>query len=101
MEYMNQTPTPGYFSTLTPQEKAINLVYGLSKGQQHLLGVEYTITDVKIVWFCKTLQNWKAMVTILVKGGGLYEVTYNGDKEETYIDYYQKVSNTVLKDEDL
>lgn len=57
--------------------------------------------DVFIVWFCKTLQNWKAMVSTTVSDGMYYEVTYNGDKQEIYLDAYKKWENKripVLKD---
>lgn len=49
--------------------------------------------DVFIVWFCKTLQNWKAMVSTTVPDGMYYEVTYNGDKQELYLDAYKKWEN--------
>lgn len=45
-----------------------------------------TKDDVFIVWFCKTLQNWKALVSTTVSDGMYYEVTHNGDKNETYLD---------------
>lgn len=57
-----------------------------------------TENDVYIVWFCKTLQNWKALVSTDVVKGLYYEVTYNGDKKETYVDTYQKVSNVRVVD---
>lgn len=58
-----------------------------------------TIGDVFIVWFSKTLQNWKALVATNVAGDGFYfEVTFNGDRLETYIDTYIKVNNTVVSD---
>lgn len=49
-----------------------------------------TEDDVFIVWFCKTLQNWKALVSTTVSDGMYYEVTHNGDKGETYLDAYKK-----------
>lgn len=49
--------------------------------------------NVFIVWFCKTLQNWKAMVSTTVSDGMYYEVTYNGDKQELYLDAYKKWEN--------
>ena len=57
-----------------------------------------TEEDVFIVWFCKTLQNWKALVSTTVPDGQYYEITYNGDKKETYIDVYKKWENIVLQD---
>lgn len=49
-----------------------------------------TENDVYIVWFSKTLQNWKALVSTNVSDGMYYEVTYNGDSKETYLDVYKK-----------
>jgi len=57
-----------------------------------------TEEDVYIVWFCKTLQNWKALVSTTVSDGMYYEVTYNGDKQETYLDAYKKWENVRIVD---
>jgi hypothetical protein len=54
--------------------------------------------DVFIVWFAKVLQNWKALVGSTLPDQEYYEVTYNGDKKETYLDVYVKHANIVLKD---
>lgn len=55
--------------------------------------VQITLDDVYIVWFCKTLQNWKALVSTTLPDGMYYEVTYNGDKKEIYLDAYKKFEN--------
>ena len=57
-----------------------------------------TEEDVYIVWFCKTLQNWKALVSTNVSDGMYYEVSYNGDKMETYLDAYKKWENVRIVD---
>ena len=57
-----------------------------------------TEEDVYIVWFCKTLQNWKALVSTTVSDGMYYEVSYNGDKRETYLDAYKKWENVRIAD---
>ena len=61
-------------------------------------GVKLTEDNVYIVWFCKTLQNWKALVSTSVSDGMYYEVTYNGDKKETYLDAYKKWENKCIPD---
>lgn len=53
----------------------------------------FTQDDVFVVWFCKVLQNWKALVSTSLNDGMYYEVTYNGDKEEYYLDAYKKWQN--------
>lgn len=56
-----------------------------------------TVADVFVVWFCKTLQNSKALLSTTVSDGMYYEFTYNGDKGEAYLDAYKKWQNTVWK----
>lgn len=51
------------------------------------------IKDVYVVWMCKTLQNSKALLSTTVPDGKYYEMTYNGDKNELYMDVYTKVDN--------
>lgn len=58
---------------------------------------QITENDVFIVWCCKTLQNNKALVSTTVQDGMYYEITYNGDKQETYVDAYKKWENYVVK----
>ena len=57
-----------------------------------------TEDDVFIVWLCKTLQNWKALVSTTVSDGMYYEITHNGDKGETYLDAYKKWENVCIQD---
>ena len=54
--------------------------------------------DVYVVWFSKTLQNWKALVSTNVADGMYYEITYNGDKREAYLDVYKKWENLTIPD---
>lgn len=50
-------------------------------------------SDVYVVWLCKVLQNNKALLSTTVEDGMYYEITYNGDRGEMYIDAYEKVKN--------
>lgn len=52
--------------------------------------------EVYIVWKCKTLQNWKFMISSTLPDGMYYEVTYNGDKKEMYLDAYKKFENRCI-----
>lgn len=57
-----------------------------------------TTEDVYVVWLCKTLQNNKALLSTNVWDGMYYEATYNGDKNEMYLDAYKKWDNKCIKD---
>lgn len=54
--------------------------------------------DVYVVWFSKTLQNWKVLISTTVHDGMYYEVTYDGDKKTTYLDAYKKFNNVSIPD---
>ena len=60
-------------------------------------GFKITEDNVFIVWSCKTLQNNKALVSTTVSDGMYYELTYNGDKNELYLDAYKKWENRCIK----
>lgn len=62
--------------------------------------IKITEDNVFIVWICKTLQNYKAMVITTVSDGMYYELTYNGDKQELYLDAYKKWENQCIKVEE-
>ena len=52
--------------------------------------------EVYIVWKCKALQNWKYLLSSTLPDGMYYELTYNGDKQEFYLDAYKKFENVVI-----
>lgn len=56
-------------------------------------------SEMYVVWFCKTLQNWKALVSTDKVKDHYFEITYNGDKKETYVDTYIKVNNEAVPDQ--
>ena len=54
--------------------------------------------DVFIVWKAKILQNWKWLISSTLFDGMYYELTYNGDKKEFYLDAYKKFENRAIAD---
>lgn len=60
-----------------------------------------TKNDVYVVWFCKTLQNHKALLSTSVSDGMYYEVTFNGDKDEYYLDAYKKWENVSIPNKEV
>lgn len=53
--------------------------------------------ELYVVWKAKILQNWKYMISSTLPDGMYYELTYNGDTEEWYLDAYKKFENRVIK----
>jgi hypothetical protein len=56
--------------------------------------------DVYVIWWSKTLQNWKALISTNLPDGRYYEVTYDGDREQTFLDVYVKIDNVMIPDEE-
>ena len=59
---------------------------------------QITLDDVYVVWLTKVLQSNKALLSTTLFDGMYYEITYNGDKNETYVDVYKKWENFIVKD---
>lgn len=78
-------------------EKAKKVVAEYIINNSDMYESEYQIF---VVWQCKTLQNWKFLISTSLGDGMYYEVTYNGDKKEFYLDAYKKVENRCIKAED-
>lgn len=60
-------------------------------------GKTITEEEVYIVWLCKTLQNNKALASTTLSDGMYYEITFNGDKNECYVDAYKKWENICVR----
>lgn len=55
---------------------------------------EFTVFTV---WKVKALQNWKYLLSSTLHDGMYYELTYNGNEKEWYLDAYKKFDNQVIK----
>lgn len=54
--------------------------------------------EAYIVWKCKALKNWKYLLSSTLPDGMYYELTFNGDKQEWYLDAYKKFENITIKE---
>lgn len=75
---------------------ALSLVKGYIKEHLDPSDLDTKEFEVYTVWKCKTLQNWKYMISSTLPDGMYYEVTYNGDKDEMYLDAYNKFENRCI-----
>ena len=76
---------------------AINAILDYYNQPRGYNTVQIKQEDVYVVWECKTLQNNKAMLSTTVPDGKYYEFTWNGDKQEGYLDVYNKETNILIK----
>ena len=69
------------------QELAMNAVFQVNPN--------IAISEMYVVWMCNTLEINNALISAM-STDNYYEVTYNGDKKELYVDEYIKYTNTCL-----
>ena len=67
---------------------------------KHIIASKYDVSpnEIYAVWLCKTLQNNKGLFSTDVEDGKYYEATYNGDKDELYLDTYTHSKNECITD---
>ena len=80
------------------KEKALKIVVDYISNLYKSRDGEIPQFEVHLVWMCKTLQNWKFLISSTLLDGKYYELTYNGDRKEWYLDAYQKFDNKVITD---
>ena len=80
---------------MTFAEQAKQIVFDYVNAHLEKTDVHITFgpEDVYVVWFSKTLQNWKALVSTVLPDGMYYEVTFDGDRDTAYLDAYKKFDN--------
>ena len=58
-----------------------------------VLGEDIVIDQLEMVWFAHELGYKKCTIWGAPMGNKYAEVTYNRDKDEMYVDIYQKIMN--------
>lgn len=84
------------------QDKARRVVfqYVMSQLDKSDPPIDFTVDGVYVVWFSKTLKNWKALVSTTLPDQMYYEVTYDGENKRVYLDAYKKHNNVTVLDDD-
>lgn len=68
---------------------------------KHRIPHEEKVSEVRLVWYCKTIQNKKALAITIPIEHKFYEITYNGDTDEMYVDIYEKKAKQTFTGEEL
>lgn len=68
------------------------LTYGVQKEHP-----TFEIDEVYVVWFCYILGGWKALCSTSLPDGRYYEVTFNREMGEVFIDTYRKTHNVTVE----
>ena len=73
-------------------EEAVSIVRNYMSERYHIK----TSFRTFIVWKCKTIQNRKYIIGTDY-ANDFFELTFNGDKNEYYLDVYNKVDKKIIK----
>lgn len=65
-----------------------------------VLNENINISELDLVWFAHELGYKKCTIWGQPMGDRYTEVTYNRDKDEMYVDIYEKISNTKIQREE-
>lgn len=63
--------------------------------------VPHSVNHLQVVWMCHTLGYKKATFFDVTHLNEYFEVTYNRDKDEFYVDKYTKVYNNAVKNDEI
>lgn len=77
---------------ISPMETAQQIIYNESTRHDGDIG-PFT---AYVVWYAYILGGWKAVGSTSKPDGRYFEVTYNKDADEFYVDTYIKISNRKL-----
>ena len=79
------------------EEKAKQILLSIiNNDKKHPYGIQKF--QMFLVWSCKVLQNYKCLIFTSLPNSPYYELTYNGDKDEWYVDIYDKSENAVVNE---
>lgn len=96
-EIKSVTLTPADNDVRLKMAKAAVVKWYNEHNQSRPIGIE----DVYIVWFCKVLQNWKALAGTHHGDGMYYEITFDGNNDLVYFDAYKKWQNVQMSGREL
>lgn len=80
--------------------KTAVVTYHNSRAESTDKNGKITEDNVFTVWMVRVLQNNKALLSTNLPDGMYYEFTWNGDKQEGYLDAYKKWENVIIRPED-
>lgn len=64
-------------------------------------GMKIDESTIYPVWLAKVLQNNKGLFSTYSPDGMYYEITFNGNDGEFYLDAYKKFQNMAIKESDI
>lgn len=77
------------------------LVKYINEHLDHTDWMKIDESNIYPVWLTKVLQNNKGLFSTYLPDGMYYEITFNGNDAEFYLDAYKKFQNVAIKESDI
>lgn len=86
-------------STRLSSEEFVSFAKRMIQGYYIKLFGSSTVSsdEIFLVWYCKTLQNRKALLGVIGQYDEYFKAIYDGDNNKVYLDVYKKDKNIVAE----
>ena len=82
-----------FFTSEEFLKEAKSIIFNKVKNENKVFSHSNVDDIVYVVWYCWILENQKCLISTTIPDGKYYEITYNKEKQEMYVDTYVRSEN--------
>ena len=82
-----------FFTSEEFLKEAKSIIFNKVKNENKVFSHSNVDDVVYVVWYCWILENQKCLISTTIPDGKYYEITYNKERQEMYIDTYVRSEN--------
>ena len=82
-----------FFTSEEFLKEAKRIIFNKVKNENKVFSHSNVDDVVYVVWYCWILENQKCLISTTIPDGKYYEITYNKERQEMYIDTYVRSEN--------
>ena len=82
-----------FFTSEEFLKEAKQIIFNKVKNENKIFSHSNVDDVVYVVWYCWILENQKCLISTTIPDGKYYEITYNKERQEMYIDTYVRSEN--------
>ena len=82
-----------FFTSEEFLKEAKQIIFNKVKNKNKVFSHSNVDDVVYVVWYCWILENQKCLISTTIPDGKYYEITYNKERQEMYIDTYVRSEN--------
>ena len=82
-----------FFTSKDFLNEAKQIIFNKVKDEGKVVSHSNIDDIVYVVWYCWILENQKCLISTTIPDGKYYEITYNKERNEMYVDTYVRTEN--------